>query len=267
VLTGFQPTTSAPTQIEALVAFVVLVLVVALAFRRRLAHASTDYFILLTAAMTVVALLCTKEFFFYYGYFCAPFLWGVVAIAVARLSHPLRVRMARLSIRASLRRLISLVFGLVGAVFVFAMVLYTTSYYSAYAWANGVYGPYLSEVATYVPTGSCVVYAQVSYGVYANRFYTKDPNCPVVVDPYGMWMKWGYQLEPPTQAFANQWKSYFEDAQYVVLSSPNDTNIPWTKNLHAYFDDHFHQVVGKNYVYIYRRMRPHHVTSTNAKPA
>jgi hypothetical protein len=256
VLTGFQPTTSAPTKLEALVAFIVLALVVLLAFRRRLAYASTDYFFLVTAVITVIALLSTKEFFFYYGYFSAPFLWGIAGISLARLSRPLRQRIVRLSIRASLRRLLAFVFAAVGAVFVFAMVLYVSSFYSVYAWANGVYGPWLSEVATYVPAGSCVVYSEASYGVIANRFFSSDPNCPVVVDPYGMWMRWGYQLKPPTSTFVDQWQTYFEKAQYVVLADPDDVNIPWTKGLRSYFLNHYHLVSGKHYVYIYRREIP-----------
>jgi hypothetical protein len=141
------------------------------------------------------------------------------------------------------------------------MVLYVSSYYSVYAWANGLYGPWISELAAYVPTGSCVVYSEVSYGIYANRFDTNDPNCPKVVDPYGMWMKWGYQLTPPTQTFADEWQSYFEKAQYVVLSGPNDPNIPWTKGLRSYFDDHFKQVFGENYVLIYHRVETSNATS------
>jgi len=253
VLTGFQPTTSAPTTLEALIAFIVLGLVVLLAFRHRLAHASTDYFFLITAVISVIALLSTREFFFYYGYFSAPFLWAIAGISLARLRLPLQQRLAVLSIRHSLRRLFAFVSGAIGAVFLFAMILYVSSFYSNYAFALGVYGPWLAQVAEYVPAGSCVVYADVSYGVYANRFFTNDPRCPNVVDPYGMWMKFGYQVTPPTQTFANEWRTTFNRAQYVVLSNPNDFNIPWTKGLHTYFNDHFHQVFGKNYVYIYRR--------------
>ncbi len=146
------------------------------------------------------------------------------------------------------------------------MVFYISSYYSVYAWANGLYGPWIAQVATYVPPGSCVVYSRSPTESYANRFYTTDPNCPVVVDPYGMWMKFGYKVVPPTQTFANQWKSYFKDAQYVVLSGPNDPNIPWTNGLRAYFDDHFQLDLGKNYVYIYRQVRPHEASSPARVP-
>ncbi len=256
ILTGFQPTTSAPTKLEALVAFVVLALVVLLAFRHRLAHESTEFFLIITAVLLVIALLSTREFFFYYGYFIAPFLWGVAGVALARLSRPLRERIVRLSLRDSLRRLLSVTSSAIGAVFIFAMILYNTSYYSVYAWAVGVYGPWISAVATYVPPKSCVVYSEVSYGVIANRLITNDSKCPVVVDPFGMWMKWGYKLTPPTRTFVDQWQSYFASAEYVVLSNPEDSNIPWTKGLHAFFNDHFRMVFGKNYVFIYHRKVP-----------
>jgi hypothetical protein len=61
-------------------------------------------------------------------------------------------------------------------------------------------------------------------------------------------------VTPPTQTFANEWRAYFEHAQYVVLSNPIDSNIPWTKSLHAYFNSHYQKVFGKNYVYIYRHV-------------
>jgi glycosyl transferase family 87 len=253
VLTGFQPTTAAPTKLEALAAFIVLGLVALWAFRHRLSHDAADYFFLITAALSVIALLSTKEFFFYYGYFSAPFLWAVAGISLARLIRPVRERVAALPVRRSVRQLFAIVSAAIGGLFLFAMVLYVSSFYSAYAFVSGVYGPWLSQVAEYVPSGSCVVYAEVSYGVYANRFFTNDPRCPVIVDPYGMYMKWGYQVTPPTKAYADQWRGYFERAQYVVLSLPDDANIPWTTSLHAYFNGHYHEVLGKNYIYIYRR--------------
>ncbi len=245
VLTGYQPTTSSPTKLEALIAFAGLVLIVALTFRRHLENSSPDYFLLVTAVITFVALLTTREFFYYYGYFCAPFLWGVAGISLARLIDPLRERISRLSVRASLRRMYSFVLATVAVVFLFAMILYISSYYSVYAWANGLYGPWIEQIATYVPPGSCVVYSEVSYGVDANRFYTTDPNCPIVVDPYGMWMKFGYKAVPPTQTFADQWKQYFKDAQYVVLSGPNDPNVPGPISLRSYFENHFRHIFGK----------------------
>ena len=71
---------------------------------------------------------------------------------------------------------------------IFALVLYITSFYTAYAWGLGLYGPEFAAITNRIPAGSCVVYSEVSYGIEANRWTSSDPNCPTLVDPLGMWM-------------------------------------------------------------------------------
>jgi hypothetical protein len=76
-----------------------------------------------------------------------------------------------------------------------------------------------------------VVYSQVSYGVFSNRLDSTDPYCPEVVDPNGMWLAWGYGLIAAAPNFTAEWQSYFESAQYVVMTTPYATVIhldtPW----------------------------------------
>ena len=230
VLTGFQPTTSAPTTIEALVAFIVLVLVVCAGLstapgarvdRLLLPPYRGDYRGCASQHDGVLLLLRLL--------LCAIPLGSGRDFARPPQPSPSRSNGKYSPFETSLRRLISLRLRSVGAVFVFAMVLYISSYYSAYAWAQRC-------VRTLALGGGDVrthgIVRRVRPGLVwrlRESFLHQGSELSRRGRPYGMWMKWGYQLEPPTQAFANQWKSYFEDAQYVVLSSPNDTNIPWTK--------------------------------------
>ena len=150
------------------------------------------------------------------------------------------------------RRIVRLAGESGGALIIFALVLYVTSFYSAYAWGLGLYAPEFAAITNRIPAGSCVVYSEVSYGIEANRWISSDPKCPTVVDPLGMWMAWGYQTKPATAAFAQTWKSYLARAQYVVLSEPVDPLIGWNADLVTWFSENFRLTYHHNYVFIYR---------------
>jgi hypothetical protein len=252
VMTGFEPTTIAPSPTVAEIAFAVLVVLVAASFALRASRGSLDGFLILATLFSGGALLYSAEFFPYYGYFLAPFLMGVVGLSAARLVGPLCATLSAMPTRKEFRRILGLAGATGGALIVFALILYVTSFYSAYAWGLGLYAPEFSAITNRIPAGSCVVYSEVSYGIEANRWVSKDPHCPTLVDPLGMWMAWGYQTKPAAASFATTWKSYFERAQYVVLSTPGDALIGWNPSLITWFSDHFHLTYHHNYVFIYR---------------
>ena len=252
VMTGFGPTTIAPSTTVAEIVFVIVIALVALSFVNRTPRRSLDFFFIFATLFTGVALLYSAEFYPYYGYFLAPFLLGVVSLSITRLVAPMGARMTAVPITRSLRRVLRLAGLAGGGLTVFALVLYVTSFYSSYAWGLGLYGPEFSALTNRIPAGSCVVYTGVSYGIEANRWLSRDPNCPTLVDPLGMWMAWGYQTKPATAAFARTWKSYFERAQYVVLSSPGDSLVGWDPSLITWFSEHYRLTYHHNYVFIYR---------------
>ena len=252
VMTGFGPTTIAPSIVVAEVAFAIVVVLVAASFALRVPRGSLDGFFALAALFTGGALLYSAEFFPYYGYFLAPFLLGAVGLSIARLVTPVRAALSTLPMTKAFRRILRLAGETGGALIVFALVLYVTSFYSAYAWGLGLYAPEFAAITNRIPAGSCVVYSEVSYGIEANRWTSSDPKCPTVVDPLGMWMAWGYQTKPATAAFAQTWKSYLARAQYVVLSEPVDPLIGWNANLVTWFSDNFRLTYHHNYVFIYR---------------
>jgi hypothetical protein len=103
----------------------------------------------------------------------------------------------------------------------------------------------------------------VGWGVVGNRLVATAPDCPVVVDPIGMWMAHGYQDEPPSAAFSAQWRAYFEVADDVVLYGPYDaqykvgphtfaSTVPWSIELTGWFKDHYHLRYERFGMYIYQ---------------
>jgi hypothetical protein len=252
-MTGFFDTSLAPTDKEVAVAFVALLVLVVVAYARRMEHETIDIFILLAALISVAGLLVGPDSFVYYGYFTAPFLLGVLGLSMARLGGPIRALVGADRAPQGLRRSFSGVCALVGMALVVALVIEGTSFYSSFTYDYGYYGYPFSAITNLIPAGSCVVSDQVSYLVFSNRLQSSNSNCPEVVDPSGMWMAWGYQLIPPAPTFVAEWKSYFESAQFVVLGPPDASNIPWSSSLTAWFKSNFYLVFGHPSVYIYAK--------------
>jgi hypothetical protein len=140
-----------------------------------------------------------------------------------------------------------------GVALLVALVLYGTTFYSSYAAAWGYSDYPYAAITNLIPAGSCVVYNQVSYGMFSDRLQTNETTCPDVVDPTGMWMACGYQLVPAPPRCVATWKSYFELAQYVVLSLPNTPGVAWNPSLMAWFKSNYFQIFGEPYIYIYKR--------------
>jgi hypothetical protein len=255
-MTGLTSTSLAPTAGEAVFVFAALACLVAVAFWRRVHRDRLDIFLLLAALLSVLAILAAPESYNYYGYFTAPFLLGVVGILIGCWIAASRDFIHRIPISEPLRRISSWLIVASAVGLTFSLVLYVTTFYTNYAWANGYWSRNFNAITRVIPRGSCVVYDQVSYGVYANRLQSSKPGCPSVVDPSGMWMAWGYQLIPPARAFTSEWKSFFEAAQYVVLSHPGAPGIPWDKNLSHWFTKNYQLVSSSSYVHIYKHVAP-----------
>ncbi len=251
-ISGLQGTSIAPTYRGIEIILIAFVIVVAFSFRRRLEYQTTDVFLVLALVITVCGLLAAPAFQTYYGYFAAPFLAGVVAVTLSRLASPLLHAMRKVRPPRVSRLLASAFAALAGAGLVIALTWYVTAFYVSYASNSGMYGPSLAVIDELLPPNSCVVYDFAIYGVYSNRLDSNDPQCPSVVDPYGMWQSWGNHMIAPSPIFVAQWQSYFEAAQYVVLNLPYDNAyIPWNPELTAWFASNYRLLYGANYIYIY----------------
>ena len=253
VFTGFQPTTIAPSKGTIFVVVVGVMALVVAGYSIKCPRSLAEVYLLVAAGLSICALLVSSEFFNYYGYFTAPFILGAVGIAIARLYAPLGDRLRPINVSRGVRAFLSWSARVGGTILVVALILYSTTFYSVYAWAIGLYQPWFTSIAQRIPANSCVVYAEVSYGVLSNRTSSNARHCPVEVDSYGMWMRWGDRLLPPTPSFVSQWKSSFQDAQYVVLSNPNDPLVPWVPGLRKWFSDHYHLLYAKHYIFIYEK--------------
>jgi hypothetical protein len=261
-MTGFAATSIGPTGTEAVIALSVMVVVVAVAFWRRLDDESVDLFLLLASLITVAALLTASASYNYYYYFTAPFLLGLLGVSAARLLNPAQELFAKVPISLVIRRWSSWLTAVAGVVLVIALLLYDTSFYTFYMSLWGEHTNDVTPIASQLPPNSCTVYLDVTAGILANRLQSSNPECPSVVDPYGMWMAWGYELIPPAPAFVAEWQSYFAHAQYAVMNSsfqgqsitpgaPTSSSIPWTNNLKAWFAHNYHLVYRTSGLYIY----------------
>ncbi len=250
-MTGFSNTSLVPTTTGVIVAFEALLSVVALAYTRRDRIATVDYYLLVAALVSVGGLLIAPASYTYYGYFTAPFLLGVLGISLARLGASIRRPLGTERAPKGLRQFGYGVYALVGVALCVTLIIEGTSFYSSYTHESGYDGYPFSAITNLVPAGSCVVYDQVSNGVFANRLQTNDPNCPSVVDPDAIWMARGYQLIAPAPALVAEWQSYLEAAQYVVLSAPYAPGIAWNLGLKAWFNRNYYQIFGQSNLYIY----------------
>lgn len=252
-MTGFSETSIAPTSKEVVILFAAILVVVAVAYSRRLRRETIDLYLLLAALISIAGLLLGHEFNDYYGYFTAPFLLGVIGISVGRLKELLRTRTSVNRAHPSLRRIGISLGTIVALALTVALVGEDSSFYSSYSYTSGPSSASLSAISNLIPAGSCVVYNYVGYGAVADRLQSTDPNCPKFVDPTGMWMAWGYNLILPSPTFVAQWKSYFETAQFVVLSAPYPADVAWNSGLMDWFSSNYYLLFGQRDVYIYAK--------------
>ena len=252
-MTGYSSTTIVPSATIVVIAFIGLACLVVLTHLRRGTRSAVESFLALAAVITLLGLLAPSVYYDYYGYFVAPFLLGSLGTALARLAQPVHVRTMWISLSRVMRRFVTVFSATSGVIFVIAMVLWITTFDSAYAFANGVYGPWLSSIDSYVPRGACVVYDEVAFGIFTNRFTSGGSRCPSIVDPQGALLATGSRA---TSALADSWLTYFQSAQYVVLTYPRTANILWDSGLSAWFTTHYHLAYGKAYIHIYQRSPP-----------
>lgn len=212
-----------------------------------------DSFFLWASIFTSLGLLVAAQFINYYGYFSEPFLLGLFAIALNRMSQPSRALADRLPLRPHMRKLVSTILAAALLILVVTFPFYTTTYYSNTTRTLGFHIPAVAPITNTIPAGSCVIYDDVSLGIAANRWPSSVPGCPHVIDPFGMWLAWGYHLKPAPVAFVAVWKSYFQRAQYVVLSGPKSNFIPWNHGLRKWLKSHFHLLHNKYPAFIYKK--------------
>lgn len=212
-----------------------------------------DSFFIWASIFSASGLLMAAQFINYYGYFSEPFLIGLFAISVARLGHSAKTAADRLLPSPHTQKFVA--FTLVAAILLLAVAfpLYTTTYYSNQTRVFGFQLSAVAPVTKLIPQGACVIYDDVASGIVANRWPSSAKNCPHLIDPFGMWLAWGYHLIPAAPGFTKEWMSYFERTQFVVLGKPNSNVIPWNHGLGTWFRRNFHLIAKEYPTYIYER--------------
>jgi alpha-1,2-mannosyltransferase len=267
IVTGLLGLTSLPSS-PTLAVLLLFALVVALGITFGFGQGSfsrVDMFLVLAAISSITAVLLSPGFYAYYSFFTAPFLAALVGIAVSgvgyvlkrSLKHQLRVPWEPVLIKAlSTICAVGLFVGVLGEVTRFASDYLS---HSDPTDLNGIPEP-ASFVDHYVSSGACVVYDSPVLAIEADRYLSPDRNCPVIVDPYGMWLAEGGGKTPPDKPpypgdFVSTWKSYLERARYAVFSTPKPEIVPFDQALTHWFRERYRLVGYEPGVYVYVRVR------------
>jgi hypothetical protein len=212
-----------------------------------------EIFALVTAALIVLAFVWPPDYYYHYAAFLGPFLALSVVLPVARLTEAARPRLAagtaqgtapQTAARAAPSAGYRLGLAATGVIVLVLAVLQ----------GRTVPDPELHGIADAViadeqiiPPGSCVLADSVSYTIAANRFFSTEPGCSIMVDSIGT----DYALSHGenavggagnTPAVQRVWLSALSRAQYVWLSGLWERRMPWTGPIASYFNAYFRLV-------------------------
>ena len=253
-----------------IVAFVLAACAIALLISRRLPP-PVEWFAYASAAAVAGIFLWPAQFHYHFSGFLAPFLGLSVALSASRLLAAIAGRPGSLAgagrpdgdgpgsaepgadgaaagVLAGARRRAQ-----AGRVLSWSAAGLAVAGLAAGTWNQAAFESKLKPVASVammaagqriIPPGSCVLADNVAYTVTANRFVSSVPGCPTIDDGTGA----NYALSKGRStatgagrvpAVAAIWRSAFEHAQYIWLTSLNRRRIAWTPALTAYFHANF----------------------------
>jgi hypothetical protein len=211
-----------------------LILIPYLRAPRRRTH--LEWFALGCAIGACAAILGYSAFFYHYPAFPAP--WLAIAIGAAAGAIPVPATPRRRAIAVA------------GAAVACAAFLAVTAL--EVVQLTGVAVGANPRVARLVPPGACVVTDQVAMTIAADRFTAAAasppaPGCPDVVDALAQTLTLSSGVSPQGGAGRDPrviagWEAVLGRAQYVWLSGGHANRIPWTPQLDAWFNAHFHKV-------------------------
>ena len=213
-----------------------------------------------SAALVLAAFLWPDQFHFHFASFFAPFLALSIGLPASRLLQAAQAAQAAgAGSRPGRRRLGGAATGLAGAIVIVLAVVQ----------ANGEthltpHGNPPAAADRIIPPGACVLTDEVAFTILADRFVSDLPGCSLMVDGLGTDLALSHGLKPSTgagkvPAVAAVWRSAFDHAQYVWLTTLNARRIPWTPALRAYFSKDFVVVLKdgrRDTLYARRGLRP-----------
>jgi hypothetical protein len=255
MIVGLSTKPSASQVTLAVVITCVTVALIAFAYlvqRRRLTD--LDWFALLAAGASVVGMYRAPDLFEHYLYLSAAFLALLVGTTIGLLLElvPERVGPDGVSARWLAAG------AVVAIVAVSAVPLFRHDQTVSKMFVARADDP-SAWVASFIPKGACAVADVSTILIVANRYQTDDPNCPVPVDPFGMWLdqperKSPHQSEGASPALQATWRDYLERSDYVVMSVDYSNFFPWPPGQGQWFGENFRKVGTRGQVVVYERV-------------
>jgi hypothetical protein len=254
------------------IAFVITACALASLLTRRLPPA-LEWFAYVTTAAVVGIFLWPAQFHYHFSGFLAPFIGLSIALPAARLMAAVQSRAAGAGAEGSRAGRPRAEGPGAGQLLSWCAVVLAVALIAAGTWSQATFESKLYPVAPVammaagrqiIPPGACVLADNSAYTMVANRFLSDVPGCPTIDDGTGA----NYALSNGRSALtgagqvpavAAMWRSAFEHAQYVWLTSLNRLRIPWTPALTAYFKANFVHVANHTHdlrLYVRRGFRP-----------
>jgi alpha-1,2-mannosyltransferase len=227
---SMEPTaTSAALPIALAAVGAALILIPYLRAPRRRTH--LEWYALGCAAGACAAILGYSAFFYHYPAFPAPWLAIAIGAAAGAIPVPAAPRLRALAVAGA---------TVACTAFLAVAALEVVQLTGVAVGAN-------PPVARLVPPGACVVTDQVAMTIAVNRFTAATPGCPDVVDALAQTLTLSGGVSPQGGAGRDPrviagWEAILGRAQYVWLSGGHANRIPWTSQLNAWFNAHFHKV-------------------------
>lgn len=257
LLLGFTPSTDATmTYLALVIAGVLAILIVATYAITARNSKRLDWFVLgATAIVAGVMLFVVKEIYTYYAYFVASFGVLLLGVCLGRIGDGIRWAGERIGGFAKRAGGLAATAGMPAMIVIVAALLLPGHITYAETFVSGAYDPE-AAVLSQIPQGACVVFDEAGILIDSNRLLPSQSGCPDLVDAFGLWLTDNDGVPPPAQpqseAFVAKWLSWFERADYVVLSVPQSDYLPWTPSLISWFSANYHLVASQPNVYVYK---------------
>jgi hypothetical protein len=241
--------------VAATLVFVVLIAVcwTAAWVRTRRPPPALEWFAGGSALLTFGAFMWPPDYYPHYGWFFAPFLALSLALPAARL------------VRGAHQWLL---WALVLVAAALAAVVGLRQFQQVHALHAGDPTPF---VKAHTSPGACVLADLPTVTILANRFVSRAPRCPALVDPIGT----SYALTGGRNGVGGAgrdpqvrrtWLAAFGAAEYVWLQCPpslrrpclTSRRVPWTPALRHAFSRQFEPVPGQRVpsLFVRRRRQP-----------
>jgi hypothetical protein len=239
-----------------LLVFALLVIVIAGVYiSRRGRTTKLDTFVLAGLILAVGAELRSPDLFSHYAYLSTVFFALVVAICVGEILQAAAFVLPKDSVWARFR--ISSLF-LAAVIVLAAMIAVPRSKAIARELTAGSLdpSPWIREA---IPAGSCVMFDVPTIAIVGDRLLSDDPECPALIDPFGMWINTSEHLSPSVAKaadpdLAQTWIRYLEKADYLVLSVDFSNFVPWNPELRAWFASNYRKVGSQFPIELYRKV-------------